>query len=192
MREGPRTAAAGSREPRCLPSLFAPCGGGLSGGRQEQGPPPSATATDLKPRNAWSSRVSLRWARPRAGRDTAGSAPAASARGRPGGANVPRRPVGAGHPAGRAGACGPDAASHSPLTPPAARRAVPGRRTQHTPGHRPPPEARPALPAVGGGCGREPRAAAALAGRRSPGPLSGPKAGRRAGHVGTARGQREV
>lgn len=126
------------------------------GGRQEQGPPPSAPATDLKPRNAWSSRVSLRWARPRAGRDTVGSAPAASARGRPGGASVPRRPVGAGHPAGLAGACGPDAASHSPLAPPAARRVAPGRRTQHTPGHRPPPEARHFRPwegAVGGSRG---------------------------------------
>lgn len=111
---------------------------------------PPAPALDLKPRNAWGSRVSLRWARPTVGRDTAGSAPAASARSRPGGASVPRSPVGAGHPAGRAGASGPDAASHSPLAPPAARRAVPGRRTQHTPGPRPPPEARPELPAVGG------------------------------------------
>lgn len=33
-------AAAGSREPRRLTSLFSPCRGGLSGGRQEQGPRP--------------------------------------------------------------------------------------------------------------------------------------------------------
>lgn len=147
-------AAAGSREPRRLTSLFSPCRGGLSGGRQEQGPRPR-TRPGLKVKEclelqgqpevgAPEGRARHRGVRPRRLRSEQawrGKRPPPPSRVWP-----PRRPSRRQRPGRRQ----PLTTRPSPLAPPAARRAVPGRRTQHTPGPRPPPEARPALPAVGG------------------------------------------